>query len=439
MIISERTYRFSYNLWIVILGASLIFRIPATVLLMLFAAYNLFFFKKMRFTTHRIWMMVLIASPFLLDLLFLWNNDSLTEGLKHGEKRLALLLLPVCFLSQTHRFNTMRVLRYYAWLFTAILFVCFIRFAWVEPELFLKYLSGRELWEMGYAFSESTGNHAPALNMHMAFVVVINFYFIINKDRHTGIWSLVLRMLSFVISVILLLYINTRLAIAFAFMGIILVSLYQFKSAFNLQRIKKISLGVLIFGLLGAGFVKLFPYSVKKFSSVTFAHLDKVGKLDDFENPEDVVFNGLVTRLSIWKSGLEVAKSNLITGVGAADGKRELIQHYKATNQRFLAKYEFPTHNQYLDFLIKFGILGFLICILYIGLFMYIGLETRQVLCLFLFLLFGAANMVDDFLIRFDGIVFSGLWLSFFAQNYVLDYESRKRAESQNYSAFEKR
>ena len=408
----------------------MIFRVPATVLLIIFAAYNLFFYKRMKFTAYRVFIILLIASPFLLDLLFFWNNDSLAAGLKHGEKRLALILLPVCLLSQTYRFNTFRVLRYYAWLVTLLVFICLLRFAWIESELFLKYLNGNELWEMGYAFAKSTGNHAPALNMHMAFVVVINFFFIVHRSQNSGMWSLILRILFFVISVILLLYINTRLAIVFAFIGMILVGVYQSKKLFSPQILKKLALGILIFGALGVGFVKLFPYSTQKFSSVTFAHMDKVGRLDELEHPEETVFNGLVTRLSIWKTALQVAQNNPWVGVGSADGKKELIKQYKRTNQQFLAKYEFPAHNQYLDFWIKFGLLGLLVSFLYMGLFLYVGIQTRQVLCIFLFLLFAAANMVDDFLIRFDGIVFSGLWISFFAQNYILDFEHRKRAET---------
>ncbi len=409
---------------LVLVGVSFIFRMPATLLLFFFAAFNLFFYKRMRFTRHRILTTALIASPFLLDLFFLWNNESLTEGFKHAEKRLSLLLLPLCLLSQSHRFNTERILRYYAWLTTAILAFCLIRFAWLEPQLFTKYLQGRDLWEMGYTFARSTGNHAPALNMHVAFVVVINFYTLKNGYAKLSRLSLLLYLLFFMVSVLLLFYINTRLAIVMALTGIVLVSLYGSFKSFNIWKLKKLALGLLIFGIIAFGFVKIFPYSIEKFSAVTFAHLDKVGKLDELENPEATAFNGLVTRLSIWKSAFEVAQQHPWVGVGAADGKHQLIDYYEKTDQLFLKKYKFPAHNQYLDFWIKFGILGLLVCGLYIGAFAWIGFKTQQVLCLFFFILFASANMVDDFLIRFDGIVFSGFWLSFFAQKYILDKES---------------
>ena len=425
MIVSERTYRFSYNAWLTILAVSIPFRIPATVLLVLFTAYNVFFFRELKFTRRRLFFMLLIAAPFLLDLLFFWNSSTLTEALKHGEKRLSLVLLPLFILSQNHRFNTVLILRYYALATTSILVLCLVRFAIFYPELFNKYLNGIDLWEMGYAFSRSINIHAPALNMHVAFVTVINFYFFkeaLGQIRKTHV---VWRFVFFVLSVVILLYINTRLAIANAFIGIILVSLADVRKLRSKKVLKLLAVGVLGFALLSYGFVKIFPYSIEKFSEVTFAHLDKVGKLDEFDNPEASAYNGLVTRLSIWKSSLEVALEHPIIGVGAADGKQAVIDRFEETNQHFLAKYKFPVHNQFLDFWIKFGILGLLVVAIYIGLFAYVGWSSKQILCVFFFVLFLSANLVDDFLIRFDGIVFSGLWLSIFTKN-ALDIRSDK-------------
>ena len=227
------------------------------------------------------------------------------------------------------------------------------------------------------------------------------------------IWRLVF----FLISVILLLYINTRLAIVNAFFGIILISLADVRKLKTKGLLKRLAIGVFGFALLSYGFVKVFPYSIEKFSEVTFAHLDKVGKLDSLENPEASAYNSLVTRLSIWKTSLDVALEHPVIGVGAADGKQAVINKFEATNQQFLAKYKFPVHNQFLDFWIKFGILGLLVVVVYIGLLAYIGFSSRQILSVFFFMLFLTANLVDDFLIRFDGIVFSALWLSIFTKN----------------------
>jgi len=106
---------------------------------------------------------------------------------------------------------------------------------------------------------------------------------------------------------------------------------------------------------------------------------------------------------------------NMPFGVGSSDGREELIEYFRKTNQKFLTKYEFATHNQYLDFLLKFGFLGFFGVIFFNGFFVYIALQSKNALMLSFCLLFFLSNFTDDFLIRFDGIAFSGFWFSIFA------------------------
>ncbi|WP_405330687.1 O-antigen ligase family protein [Leeuwenhoekiella sp. LLG6367-2.1] len=427
MIVSERAYRYNYNLWLIVIAVALLFRVPATYLLLLFTAYNLTFYKQFLFTKKHLLVTGLIASPFLLDLLFIGNNDSILEGFKHAEKRISLLVLPLLILNQNHRINAPLILRVYGVITTLILGFCLVRFAFVSPELFMKYLHGKDLWEMGYKFASSIEKHAPALNLHVAFVVVINYYFIkegIGKlKRNLLFWRIAI----FILSILILFYINTRLAIINAFFGIVLITFYKESGFLKFRNYRKTFLGIGLFLTLAVAFIAVFPYSIQKFTTVTFGHLDKVGKLDELENPEQTVFNSLVTRLSIWKSGIELASKNPIIGVGAADGKKELTSYFKETNQNFLHKYEFPVHNQYLDFFIKFGLLGLIVSLLYVSLFAFIGITSKQILCIYFFILFVTSNFVDDFLIRFDGIVFSALWLSIFTKNAIDNQKNKLR------------
>ena len=104
-------------------------------------------------------------------------------------------------------------------------------------------------------------------------------------------------------------------------------------------------------------------------------------------------------------------------------GKLELVKYFKETNQIFLAKYEFPTHNQFLDYLLKFGILGPIVVVFYIGLIAFLGFKTKNAVIISFFFLFFTSNLTDDFLLRFDGIVFSGLWISIFRQLLVATKE----------------
>ncbi|KFC59868.1 hypothetical protein FEM08_13790 [Flavobacterium gilvum] len=263
--------------------------------------------------------------------------------------------------------------------------------------------------------------HAPALNMHLAFVSIGCLFFVFKELRTKG--ELMFKMSSiiiFVLSFFFVLFVNTRMAFFNVLVGFGLVFLSEVMQVNNL---KKVLLNTFFLTVILAGvifiFVQMNPYMKEKYSSVTFAHMDKIGKLDEIENPEAKVFNALVTRVSIWKSGWELAVKNLPFGVGASDGKQELVKYFKQTNQQFLAKYEFPTHNQFLDFLIKFGILGPIVVLVYIGTIGYLGIDLKNAIVFSFFFLFFTSNLTDDFLLRFDGIAFSGLWMSIFGSYWL--------------------
>jgi O-antigen ligase len=360
--------------------------------------------------------MACIASPIILELLLFWNNDSFSKGLKAIEKSTSLLIFPLFIIGNYQRVNFLKLVETYIIATTLIILFFFIRFNLVFPELMSKYLNGIHLWEMGYEFSKTIGIHAPALNMHLAFVSVCALFFVFSSFKnHEKLNLKTARIIIFSLSFFFVLFVNTRMALINVFIGFLIVLILEIKTRFKLRKV--ILTGISLFILLGGitfFFVQKDPYMKEKYSKVTFAYMDKVGKLDEIDHPEVKVFNSLVTRVSIWKSAWELSLKNLPFGVGASDGKPELNKYYKETNQKFLAKYEFPTHNQFLDFLLKFGIMGPIVVFLYIFTIGYLGYDLKNPIILSFFILFFTSNLIDDFLLRFDGIAFSGFWFSVF-------------------------
>jgi hypothetical protein len=365
--------------------------------------------------------MVCIASPILLELLMFWNNDSFAKGLKAIEKSTSLLIFPLFIIGNYQRVNFLKLVRTYVMATTLVLLFFFVRFNIIYPELIDKYLSGIHLWEMGYQFANSIGIHAPALNMHLAFVSVCSLYFVFDSFKNQE--KIIFKMgylIVFVLSFFFVLFVNTRMALLNVLLGFVIVFFFEISSKFDTKKIILTAITVVV--LLGGitfFFVQKDPYMKEKYSTTTFAYMDKVGKLDEIDHPEIKVFNSLVTRVSIWKSAWELSVKNLPFGVGASDGKRELNKYYKATNQQFLAKYEFPTHNQFLDFLLKFGILGPFVVFLYIFTIGYLGYDLKNAMIFSFFLIFFTSNLTDDFLLRFDGIAFSGFWFSVFGSYWL--------------------
>jgi hypothetical protein len=421
MNISEKNFNKIFHVFLCLIAVAMIFRKPCSFLIILFAAFNLIFIKKLKFTKTSLILVACIASPILLELLMFWNNDSFAKGLKAIEKSTSLLIFPLFIIGNYQRINFLKIVQTYTISTTLVMFFLFLRFLIISPELMDKYLNGIDLWEMGYQFADSIGIHAPALNMHLAFVSVSALYCIFNSFKNYNKTTFKIGWFSvFLLSFFFVLFVNTRMALINVLIGFLIVFFFEIKSKFNMKKIvlTAITLLVLLGGIMFF-FVQKNPYMKEKYSSVTFAYMDKVGKLDEIDHPEIKVFNSLVTRISIWKSAWELSVKNLPFGVGASDGKSELNKYYAATNQHFLAKYEFPTHNQFLDFLLKFGILGPLVVTLYIFTIGYLGYGLKNGMILSFFLIFFTSNLTDDFLLRFDGIAFSGLWLSIFGSYWL--------------------
>ncbi|WP_242412139.1 O-antigen ligase [Flavobacterium sp. Root186] len=399
----------------------MIFRKPCSLLIILFGVFNLIFIRKLKFTKTA-WILILcIASPVLLELLLFWNNDSFSKGLKAIEKSISLLLFPIFIIGNYQRVKFLKLIETYSIATTMVMLGFVIRFYILYPDLLSKYLNRIDLFEIGYKFADSIGIHAPALNMHLAFVSVCAFYFVFYSFHNNEKRALkILRFAVFLLSFSFVLLVNTRMALVNVLIGYAIVFIVEIKSKFSLNRmaLTLIALLLVIGGILFF-FVQKNPYMKQKYSTVTFAYMDKVGKLDEIDHPEIYAFNTLATRLSIWKSAWELSIKNLPFGVGASDGKPELNKYYKETNQHFLAKFEFPTHNQFLDFLLKFGILGPLVVMLYIFTIGYLGYDLKNPLIISFFIIFFTSNLIDDFLLRFDGIAFSGLWFSVFSSYWL--------------------
>jgi O-antigen ligase len=429
MTISEKRFSQTLNFFVLLIAVTIIFRKPCTWIIIAFAVFNLVFLKKLEYSKEALKIGLVIASPLLLEIIMFWNNDSYALGLKSLEKSTSLLVFPLFIIGNFQRIDFLKLLKSYSVGTTAVILFFFVRFIILFPEKMTKYLNGIDLWEMGYVFSNTIGIHAPALNMMLAFVGFSNLYFLIqsiNEKKPRTIKALLL--LNFMLSFFFVLFVNTRMALATMLLGFAVILFKEFYSKKNFQKIKKTVIIVSVLSLIVFGlFVQRNSFMKEKYTTQMLSHIDKIGKLDEINTPEIEVYSSLVTRLSIWESVWELSMKNMPFGVGSADGKPELFKYFKETNQYFLAYYQFPTHNQYLDFLLKFGIFGFLVALVYIANIGYLGYATKNALIISFFLLFFISNLTDDFLIRFDGIVFSGLWSSVFCSYWL---QTKKQAST---------
>jgi O-antigen ligase len=162
--------------------------------------------------------------------------------------------------------------------------------------------------------------------------------------------------------------------------GVTIVLIFFLSVFIFLLSVKQIILAFLIFVVVYAVRLNrklslaLLVASVAIFSASAFliptlkARIHEVILEQEKENPLDLEpekatpLNGVALRRALWVCAIDAIKSNPLLGVGTGDGQDSLQAAY-AKREFFLAsKYNrFNAHNQYLQTLVNFGILGLMV------------------------------------------------------------------------------
>ena len=258
MNISKEKHSFIINTFLFLIASTQIFRLPCTVIMICFSFYSLLFYNLMSFPKGALKYVLIIAIPLLLEIIYFWNNDDFYLGIKSLEKYISLLLFPIFIIGNKKNIKLYSLLKAYSVATTLILLLFLIRYYFVYQEFFLIFYYGMNIWQMGYHFANTIGIHAPALNMHLAFVSICNFYFSISIFKIKKHFLLkILHTLLFVLSFILILIINTRIALLVSFIGYFLVITFFFLKNKNIHHLIKItSIFIIIISVILIVFIK---------------------------------------------------------------------------------------------------------------------------------------------------------------------------------------
>lgn len=405
-----------YYIMVAIYASTIIFNDFSKFFLWFFGIVFLIFYSKLQiYRSKVIWLFFI---PLALHILFFWNNESYMLAIKQLEKLTVFLVFPLIFIFQTNAIKIKKILTYYSSIFSTIIFLSFMYYACTNFIDFKGYFLGKNVWEMGYAFSNFLGTHAPRFNMHVSFLCFVNLYLVTKIVLSNSVNSfLFFRLFCLVSSLFVMLNINTRLALAVFAVGSISYFAYVF--LVNKFAAKKIFFISAVLVIISTIFLLTFPYTLKKFQKKTFNQLDMIGKLDQIQQPEEKIFGSLVTRLTAWSVVLKMSAKKPLTGYGYTNCYPLLFQEYKDNNQLFLSQYKYRVHNQFLDFLLKFGFLGSLLLIVFFANKFYVALKIRSAVFLYFCVLFLAVNLVEDLFRTYDGIAFGAFWTSLFIKRYL--------------------
>lgn len=135
-------------------------------------------------------------------------------------------------------------------------------------------------------------------------------------------------------------------------------------------------------------------------------------ELDVYRKTGDCNGHSAVQRIEFLKYGGKLASRNLLTGTGTGDVNEEFQKLYEEENSSLRPEYRHRAHNQFLTFMISFGIFGFIICLIAWFVPAFYKWDTNKFLFGIFFLIATISMFSDDTLETTTGTVFVAFFFS---------------------------
>lgn len=188
---------------------------------------------------------------------------------------------------------------------------------------------------------------------------------------------------------------------------------------------KYLELATLVMGLLIGSFAvyKFFPKTINRFRELSFSKFDykKDGAESHFNVAVDSTqWNGLNTRLAVWRCGLELFRESPMMGIHLGDKKDKLMKKYEEKGFKFAIRTQKNLHSNYLDILVSLGIVGLIVFLIgWIALPLLTAWRYRDYLALIVFITFALAMVTENYFDRSLGGVLFGFFIPFLLSDKV--------------------
>ena len=337
---------------------------------------------------------------FLLYPISLLYTEHQLNGLFNVEKHLAFLFLPlVIFTSELNEKNVRYAMNAFIYTGTFLMFFCIL----VAMHDYL--VTGNIEVQIGQNISNKflyyglvraiPGWHPIYIAMIMNLSVIFYLNKIVKNWKNIPISYKVLLGSAILFSVISILLLNALSGIlTLIFIGIL--SMIYFILKVGKKRLLIAGL-ILVAGSSAAILSFNRPFREK----ISAVFTDKLEPTDDAGKR-----NALSIRLAKWDAGLLVVRENPLFGVGPGDAKYELYKAYQKKKYLYLAEMQYNAHNQYFEFLIAFGLVGFSIYLFIIFHCGVIAVRRRDLLLMSCIIILILAGFSESILDRQQGVLF---------------------------------
>lgn len=251
-------------------------------------------------------------------------------------------------------------------------------------------------------FSEVTGFHLPYLGLFFGFSIYI---LLIAALKERVKWIQLFYLVVSLILVVSILQFAARMGLLSLIIALIFAVLFKVKQSVKTKLLVGVSV---LFIAIGLAFVEPMKSRIFSYTDGFKMELPHKGQLPEDFNPRYGIYNCVIT----------IIKDNFWGGIGPTNEQKALNNCY---NQYDYESYDdfkhidYNSHNQYADFLIKYGIGGlilFLISLLW-------GIKNKNIFYFGFITIMVVSLLTENVLFRHFGIFFYAFFNSLFYAFYM--------------------
>lgn len=263
-------------------------------------------------------------------------------------------------------------------------------------------------------FSEVTGFHLPYLGLFFGFsIYILLIAFLKERVKWIQFFYLVVSL----ILVVSILQFAARMGLLSLIIALILAVLFKVKQSVKMKLIVGISV---LFIAIGLAFVEPMKSRIFSYTDGFKMELPHKGQLPEDFNPRYGIYNCVVS----------IIKDNFLRGVGPTNEQKALNNCY---NQYDYESYDdfkhidYNSHNQYADFLIKYGIGGFILFLISL----LWGMKNKNIFYFGFITIIVISLFTENVLFRHFGIFFYAFFNSLFFTFYINSKALNKKESSE--------
>lgn len=342
------------------------------------------YYRKIQFNNSLfLWLLI---SLFVLNVVGLLYSENLNRGFIIITRQISFVLFPLLYSIYCVK-NISILFRTYIVAIFCFIVVCELntlyRFFYLSDvfplnlELFLSFrYTGAEL-------TKAIGIHNAYFGMYIIFsnVLIISFLQKVKKNYNQFLLILLVSFQS-----IFILQMVAKTAI------IINTIIVVFSLVYFLIKLKRIKVLILLISLTLA----LGWFSAKYLDLPLNRIADRYIEL---KSGDDAIRD---TRVKMWNSSIPIIKKNYVFGVGTGDVEDLLHKEYEIKNIQSRSN----IHNQFLDYLLRFGVVGIVIFLSVLGVALYKAIKTKNYIYFCFTIIIIGCCMTENILSRQWGIIF---------------------------------